>query len=186
MGSAIASVGATNILKNSILSPNAPTDTNIFGSFIDAGNNISSDKQNSLTNSSSFNGINPLLAPLGNYGGPTPTMALLAGSPAIDTADSAAFPATDQRGYPRPYGPAPDIGAFEYSTPNGLVLGAHTNGLLHLEFTGTNGQTYRIQASVDLMQWCPISTNTLGANGYLDTIFPMTNFPGEFYRAASP
>jgi hypothetical protein len=186
MGSAIECVNGGNILKNSILSPNTPTDTNIFGSFIDAGNNISSDKQNALTNSSSLNGINPMLAPLGNYDGPTPTMALLAGSPAIDAADSTAFPTTDQRGYPRPYGKAPDIGAFEYSTPNGLVLGAYANGLLHLAFTGTNGQTCRIQASVDLRQWYPISTNTLGANGYLEAIFPMTNFPGEFYRAVSP
>ena len=56
---------------------------------------------------------NPLLAPLGNYGGPTQTMALLPGSPAID--------AGRQR---RPASPRPtsaacgrvgavDIGAFE-------------------------------------------------------------------------
>jgi hypothetical protein len=100
-------------LKNSILCPNAPSDTNIFGSIVDAGNNIDSDMQNSLTNSTSLNGVNPGLAPLGNNGGPTPTMALLPGSPAINAADPTDFPATDQRGYPRPYGPAPDIGAFE-------------------------------------------------------------------------
>jgi hypothetical protein len=55
--------------------------------------------------------LDPLLAPLGDYGGPTLTMALLPGSPAIDTGSPAYAPPTDQRGRPR-VGP-PDIGAFE-------------------------------------------------------------------------
>jgi hypothetical protein len=55
---------------------------------------------------------NPGLAPLGDYGGPTQTIALLPGSPAIDAGTSGpGIPATDQRGEPR-HG-APDIGAFE-------------------------------------------------------------------------
>jgi beta-glucanase (GH16 family) len=54
-----------------------------------------------------------LLAPLGDNGGPTPTHALLDGSPAIDAADGALCPATDQRGVARPQGPACDAGAFE-------------------------------------------------------------------------
>src|SRR5271157_3382689 len=57
--------------------------------------------------------LNPLLAPLGNYGGPTQTMALLPGSPAIDAGVAVAGVTTDQRGIPRPQGSAPDIGAFE-------------------------------------------------------------------------
>ncbi len=63
---------------------------------------------------------NPLLAPLGNYGGPTETMALLPGSPAIDAGsnalavDASGNPlTTDQRGQPRIVGSAVDIGAFE-------------------------------------------------------------------------
>ena len=36
--------------------------------------------------------LNPLLAPLGNYGGPTQTMALLPGSPAIDAGNNALIP----------------------------------------------------------------------------------------------
>ncbi len=61
---------------------------------------------------------NPLLAALASNGGPTQTMALGAGSPAIDAvpvADCAV--ATDQRGLPRPSGPACDIGAFEVQQP---------------------------------------------------------------------
>jgi hypothetical protein len=54
-----------------------------------------------------------LLGPLADNGGPTPTHALLDGSPAIDWADGALCPATDQRGVARPQGPACDAGAFE-------------------------------------------------------------------------
>ena len=62
--------------------------------------------------------LNPLLAPLGNYGGPTQTMALLPGSPAIDAGSNALIPAgvtTDQRGLTRIVNGIVDIGAFESS-----------------------------------------------------------------------
>src|SRR5262249_53954656 len=39
----------------------------------------------------------PALAPVGNYGGPTPTVALLPGSPALNAGISTGAPATDQR-----------------------------------------------------------------------------------------
>jgi hypothetical protein len=54
-----------------------------------------------------------MLGPLADNGGPTLTLALLPGSPAIDAGDTLAAPPTDQRGFPRPYGPAADIGAYE-------------------------------------------------------------------------
>jgi VCBS repeat-containing protein len=57
--------------------------------------------------------VDPKLGALADNGGPTQTMALLAGSPAIDAANTATAPATDQRGVSRPQGPAADIGAFE-------------------------------------------------------------------------
>jgi hypothetical protein len=59
--------------------------------------------------------LDPLLAPPGDYGGPTPTMALLPGSPALDAGDPGfATPgATDQRGLPRVADGRLDIGAFE-------------------------------------------------------------------------
>ncbi len=62
----------------------------------------------------------PLLASLAANGGLTQTMALLAGSPAIDTGDDSSCEATDQRGLVRPVdgdgvgGAVCDIGAFEY------------------------------------------------------------------------
>ena len=56
----------------------------------------------------------PLLAPLGSYGGSTPTMPPLPGSPVIEKAVLlVSTPTTDQRDAPRPNGPLPDIGAAE-------------------------------------------------------------------------
>ncbi|MGD1278197.1 MAG: right-handed parallel beta-helix repeat-containing protein, partial [Tepidisphaeraceae bacterium] len=64
--------------------------------------------------------IDPLLAQLGNYGGPTQTMALLPNSPAIG--HGASFNVTtDQRGFPRPGPSGYDIGAFQ-TQANPLVV----------------------------------------------------------------
>ncbi len=53
------------------------------------------------------------LGALADNGGPTLTHALLAGSPAIDAANAAACPATDQRGVARPQGAGCDVGSYE-------------------------------------------------------------------------
>jgi hypothetical protein len=61
--------------------------------------------------------ISPLIGPLQDNGGPTQTMALLPGSPALDAGDSTALglPATDQRGpgFPRVVNGQMDIGAYQ-------------------------------------------------------------------------
>ena len=67
------------------------------------------------------------LAPLGNYGGPTQTMALLPGSPALGTGTAVSGITTDQRGEPLA-SPVPDIGAFQ---SQGFVV----------TITGGNNQT---------------------------------------------
>lgn len=59
----------------------------------------------------------PLLGGLADNGGETDTMALAAGSPAIDSGDSALCLPTDQRGVARPLGGGCDIGAFEFVPP---------------------------------------------------------------------
>ncbi len=55
----------------------------------------------------------PMLGVLADNGGPTQTMALQTGSPAINAATQCPPPATDQRGVSRPQGASCDIGAFE-------------------------------------------------------------------------
>lgn len=60
--------------------------------------------------------VAPLLGPLQNNGGSTPTMVPLAGSPAVDRIPGTAgsdFPSTDQRGISRPQGSMADCGAVE-------------------------------------------------------------------------
>ena len=70
-------------------------------------------------------GVDPLLGPLQDNGGPTWTMSPLAGSLAINRVPGAAgFPATDQRNVPRPQGPLGDSGAVEVGgTPGVQVVG---------------------------------------------------------------
>ncbi len=59
-------------------------------------------------------GTDPKLLPLGEYGGPTPTMLPLPNSAAINTGDAGLTAAqTDQRGSSRNVGGRPDIGAVE-------------------------------------------------------------------------
>jgi hypothetical protein len=59
--------------------------------------------------------IDPRLGPLQDNGGPTPTHALLPGSPAINAASAARALPADQRGVARDA--APDVGAFEFVPP---------------------------------------------------------------------
>jgi hypothetical protein len=91
--------------------------------------------------------INPVLAPLGNYGGPTQTMALLPGSPAIGGGGSGfGIPATDQRGLSRTG--HVDIGAFQSqgfviktvagSTPQSIQVGQPFKNPLAVMVTANN------------------------------------------------
>lgn len=54
------------------------------------------------------------LSPLADNGGPTQTMALLPGSPAINAGTNATCTEIDQRGIERPQGDNCDLGAYEY------------------------------------------------------------------------
>jgi hypothetical protein len=112
-GGGIFATNGPVTLWNSIVA-NSGSGSNCFGTLIDGGHNLSSDGSCHFTAPGSLNNTDPLLGPLGDYGGPTPTLSLLAGSPALDAADAAYCPPTDQRGVVRPYGPACDIGAFEW------------------------------------------------------------------------
>ena len=103
-------------LINTLLATNLPVN-NRNAIVTDAGHNLSSDGSCAFTGVGSMNNTDPKLGPLANNGGPTLTMALLPGSPAIDAGDNTLAPPTDQRGFPRPAGLACDIGAYEYPPP---------------------------------------------------------------------
>ncbi len=102
----IFSLGTTT-LQNSIVANKSVT--NCVGTIKSFGYNLSSDGSCPFNNSGDRNNANPLLGTLGYYGGPTPTLNLLNGSPAIDAGNPSGCTdglghllTTDQRGFARP------------------------------------------------------------------------------------
>jgi hypothetical protein len=113
-------------LTNTIVAGNtAGKGPDIYGTVAAADHNLVGDATGSSGIVNGVNGnivggngnpvINAELGPLQNNGGPTQTMALLAGSPAIGHGDNTYAPATDQRGLARvdQVFETTDIGAFE-------------------------------------------------------------------------
>lgn len=82
---------------------------------ITGSNNLMGSASPLVTPPSDTSHADPRLAPLAFNGGVTRTHALRAGSPAVDAGSNPAALSFDQRGtdFPRIYGAAPDIGAFE-------------------------------------------------------------------------
>ncbi len=159
-GGGVVRAGAGTVtVANSIIAGNTSnsSSSDLGGAFTSAGHNLigSQDTIAGLTTATGFthgaNGdqvgtvgspINPLLGALANNGGPTPTMALLGSSPAIDAGSNAtaiaAGLAVDQRGYVRFVGGAVDIGAFESgaaAVPAALVV-TTTADKLNFDNTG--------------------------------------------------
>ena len=89
--------------------------------------------------------IDAKLGPLQDNGGPTKTMALLSGSPAINAGscvDANGNPLlVDQRGFPRPQVTGCDIGAYEQQ-PLSLICPNNTT----VEFTGQTGAVVTFSA----------------------------------------
>lgn len=150
-------------LLNTILAGNSGG--NGASEIVDLGHNLSSDLTCAFTNQGSLNRTDPKLGPLTDQGGPTPTMALLPGSPAIDGGTEAGSPVTDQRGLPRPIGIAPDIGAFEYGSPAWLSITPATEEGFDLVVRGRRGTTCCLWVSESLLTWAPAATNQLDADG---------------------
>ena len=126
-GGALSNAGGAVTIQNSIVA-NTANGGNCDGTVSNAGYNVANDASCGFGTSTGANGqtigdnINPLLDPSGlqTNGGPTQTIALQAGSPAIDAVPIGQCPSTDQRGLLRPDpedsdigGAACDIGAFE-------------------------------------------------------------------------
>jgi hypothetical protein len=130
-GGVYSSSNGLSTLQNSLLAGNL-SGSNGFGPLIDQGNNLSSDSSCQFTAPGSLNNSDPRLSSLDDFSGPTPTMALLAGSSAINAANSSYCAPTDQRGVARPFGSGCDIGAFESAPPYSV------RGIIH-GYKPTNG-----------------------------------------------
>jgi hypothetical protein len=155
--------GIGSTVWNTILASNSPGG-NSSGAIRDTGHNLSSDASCNFTNVGSLNNTDPKLGPLTTNGGPTVTMALLPGSLAIDAGDNSGAPTTDQRGFPRPVGPAVDIGAYERCYVPVLAISPSATGL-DITARSDVGQSCRLLSSTNMSHWFPIGTNQLGENG---------------------
>jgi hypothetical protein len=125
--------GLTNTVLSTLVADNDEPEFYFYGptTFISLGHNLDADGTSGMVNGtngdivgSSGSPINPLLGPLQDNGGPTETMALLVGSPALGAGscvDATGAPLlVDQRGFPRASATGCDIGAYE-NTPLTLL-----------------------------------------------------------------
>lgn len=177
-------LGLTNNLLSTLVADNVGPNFFLDGNPVlqSLGHNLDSDGTSGLVNG--VNGdlagtvaspINAKLGALLDNGGPTLTMALLPGSPALGAAacsDADGAPLTlDQRGFPRPQVTGCDIGAFENQAPTLICPAAQT-----LEAHGSHGTAQaKLTATVSdadgdplLVIWSvngtPIQTNNVAAS----------------------
>ncbi len=175
IGGGITISGGAVGLKNSILANNTPGGNNCNNPVNDGGNNLSSDGSCAFA---AFNNTNPLLGPLTNNGGPTPTLALQPTSAAINSGNAANCPPTDQRGYPR-FGVC-DLGSFEFDPASANDTWARATSLASGqtidEFISTPGASkwYKFEAGPD-------SKINLTLTGVSTTELP-DNYDLNFYR----
>jgi hypothetical protein len=137
-------VSGTMTLANTIIADNSAVvvGPDYHGTVTsDSGNNLIGDDAGSsgFTQPSDLLNVNPLLAALKDNGGPTQTMGLMPGSPAIDAGNTSLLPpgdVADQRGFSRTANGSVDIGAFEVQTF--LVLNSADSGADSLRTALTN------------------------------------------------
>ena len=157
--------GATLSLASCLLADSG-SGGNGSGNLGDRGYNLSTDSSCQFSAAGSLNDTTAGIGALGDFGGPTQTVPLLAGSAAINGGESLPGILVDQRGIVRPQGLAADIGAFErafsglsgrVTRPGGSPIAGVTISLLSATSppvtteTGTDGSFEFIQLpGVDL------------------------------------
>lgn len=182
-GANLSTTNGTVALKYSIIAhPHAAE--NVSGSIVDGGYNLSSGDMWQFTTLTSRNNTDPQLGPLIDNGGPAPTCALRPGSPAIDVIPAGDYPTYDQVGSARPFGLGADIGAVEFSPKLFQLVGWELpDGRFRIQGRGSPSAEFRVQVSVDLIDWVNLSTNRTAADGWFDSM-ALKDFtaPRQFYR----
>jgi CSLREA domain-containing protein len=157
---AIYNGAGTVTLYNSIVAYNPGL--NCKGTITNGGNNIDTSTTCGWgSGNGSKSSTDPMLGPLAENGGPTPTYNLLAGSPAIDSGNDTVCNADpvsglDQRGVTRPFGLHCDIGSVEktaYSltvSKPGLAGGTITSSPAGIDCGSTCSYTFDYNTSVTL------------------------------------
>lgn len=198
-GAVYSETGGHVTLNDTIAAGNTANDIYNNGTLTLSGSNIVQSISGSSSGTAPIN-ASPQLAALGNYGGRTPTMPPLPGSPAIDAGDDSetnTFP-TDQRNYPRLAGAHMDIGAVEgvYNTngPGKIKTITHLgNGSVQFSFTNVTDAVFPVLAatnvSLSLGNWTQIGFATespAGSGQFPFTDTQATNYPQRYYRIVSP
>lgn len=195
-GGAIASdAGAVMTFRNTLIAKNtAGTGPDLYGAFTSAGYNLvgNSDSSSGFTDGVNHDQVgftpiplNPLLGSLRDNGGPTPTMALLSNSPAIDKGQSFGL-TTDQRGAPRPYdfssatnasgGDGSDIGAFELGRPTLNIQKFNTNAVLSWQSYYGDFTLQSVTNVIASNSWAAVAgTPVVVANQYVLTNGPISS-----------
>jgi CSLREA domain-containing protein len=178
----------TLVLNNSIVAGNTATVEPQIAGTIDSATGVN------LTSG------DPMLAPLGNYGGPTQTMPPLTGSPAIDPVggDTNSVFATDQRGLPRVVNGIVDVGAVEVQLASSApfqITGAQMlgDGTFQLTFSNLTGASFQVLATTNIAlptsNWPTIGPATEmppGSGQFQFTDPEAINLLQRFYRVKSP
>jgi len=110
-GGILALTGAVTVV-NSIVAANGGGQC--AGAIRSLGHNLSNDASCGFNEPGDIEGLDALLEPLADNGGPTLTHALNPDSPAVDAGDNSTCPGKDQRGAERPVNGVCDIGAYEF------------------------------------------------------------------------
>jgi hypothetical protein len=136
--------------------------------------------------------IDAQLGPLQDNGGPTPTMALLAGSPAINFGYSPSL-LLDQRGGRRPVyagaklatGDGSDIGAYEADSLLRITaIAVVPLAGINISFWSELGSSYGVEQSSTLGPgtWTGLMDNVVGTGGIVQVTDPDPMQSQRFYR----
>ncbi len=187
----------TLTVQNTIVANNSGANNCYFGggSHTDGGHNLDNGTSCGFGGATGQN-TDPLLSALANNGGLTQTLALQAGSPAIDAGDTTlavdenhAALLYDQRdvGFPRVIGAAVDIGAFETTLPAPTILTNPPNQTI------PNGQTATLMVIASGLslsyQWYQGSSGTtttpVGTDSDTFTTLPLTSTTNYWVRVTN-
>ena len=172
--------GATVIgIRNSVIAGNnANFGPDCWGSIVSLDYNLIQNTNGcTITGDTTHNiyGQDPLLGPLADNGGPTPTHAILPGSPAIDHGSSGGL-ATDQRGQPRIF----NFPAY-FDAADGSDIGAY-----ELQECAQTGPVFTVNSNEDMDDGVPgiahcslrEAINAANANSDSNSITFATSMPG--------
>ncbi len=188
-----------SIIAGNVIASSCPGQgADFVGNLDSLGNNLLQDSSgwtNVGTGTGDIVGLDPMLGPLQDNGGPTWTHALLPGSPAIDAGYSNPYDYSynaqneDQRGIPRPQGVAVDIGSFEFqfTAPIFMRVGRYYSDW-HFQASAPPLKSYMVQYSTNLTTWVDWGTQTATSNGVIDVsadTYLQAAHPNLFFRLKS-